>query len=190
MTDQISSSDIPAQIGILEIRRHIPVLYTFCKICKTPQTKVTVFTTKELYLRLTTYLKDIDNYNFLIKEEKQSIRSFLKKVEKYCNEKIDVLFVNTIHETLLDLLCYIRFNPKSKKVLVVHHVNAWLRPKLVFDPFHPIRTADTNAASVLIKQFIFPKFDAINVIYHPLRDFIKENINYEKKIFTFPTSFL
>ncbi len=188
MSEKISSSKFPAEIGILEIRRHIPVLYTFCKICNTSKTKVTVFTTKELYHRLKTYLKDLDQYTFVIKEEKESIRSFLKRVERYCNEKIDVLFVNTIHETLLDLLCYLRFNPKSKKILVVHHVNAWLRPKIVCNLLHPIRTADTNAATLLIKQFIFPKFDAINVIYHPLKDFIKENKLYEKNVFTLPTS--
>ncbi|MBN2602550.1 MAG: glycosyltransferase [Candidatus Thermoplasmatota archaeon] len=188
MSEHISFSKNPAEIGILEIRRHIPVLYTFCKICNTPKTKVTVFTTKDLYHRLKTYLKELDQYTFVIKEEKESIRSFLKRVEKYCDEKIDVLFVNTIHETLLDLLCYLRFNPKSKKILVVHHVNAWLRPKLVCNFLHPIRTADTNASTLLIKQFIFPKFDAINVIYHPLRDFIKENTLYEKEVFTLPTS--
>lgn len=188
MADQISSSTFPSEIGILEIRRHVPVLYTFCKICKTPETKVTIFTTKDLYLRLTTYLKDTEQYNFVIKDEKESIKSFLKRVETYCNEKIDVLFVNTIHETFLDLFCYLRFDPKCKKILVVHHVNAWIRPKLVFNPLHPIRTADTNAATLLIKQFIFPKFDAINVIYHPLKTFIKENTNYEKNVFTIPTS--
>jgi glycosyltransferase involved in cell wall biosynthesis len=188
MSEKISSSKFPAEIGILEIRRHIPVLYTFCKICNTPKTKVTVFTTQGLYHRLKTYLKDMDQYTFVIKEENESIRSFLKRVERYCNEKIDVLFVNTIHETLLDLLCYLGFNPKSKKILVVHHVNAWLRPKIVCNFLHPIRTADTNAATFFIKQFIFPKFDAINVIYHPLKDFIKENTLYEKNLFTLPTS--
>ena len=151
---------------------------------------MTIFTTKELYLRLETYLteKDKKNYDIILKEDNETFRSFVKRVETICNKKIDVLFINTIHETLLDLICYLGFNPKSKTILLIHHVNAWLKPRLIFGIKHPIRTADTNLASMLIRRFIFPKFDAINVIYHPLKDHIRANTDYEKEIFTLPTS--
>jgi hypothetical protein len=99
-----------------------------------------------------------------------------------------LLFINTIHETFLDLFCYLGFNPKSKTILLIHHVNAWLNPYLIFDIKHPIKTIDTNAASILISKFIFPKFDAINVIYHPLKEYIKKKTDYKKKIFTLPSS--
>ena len=184
------TSKRPVEIGIFEIRRHIPILYTFSRICKTSDTNVTIFTTKELYLRLETYLteKDKKNYDIILKEDNETFRSFVKRVETICNKKIDVLFINTIHETLLDLICYLGFNPKSKTILLIHHVNAWLKPRLIFDIKHPIRTADTNLASMLIHRFIFPKFGAINVIYHPLKDHIRANTDYEKEIFTLPTS--
>ena len=184
------TSKRPVEIGIFEIRRHIPILYTFSRICKTSSTNVTIFTTKELYLRLETYLteKDKKNYDIILKEDNETFRSFVKRVETICNKKIDVLFINTIHETLLDLICYLGFNPKSKTILLIHHVNAWLKPRLIFGIKHPIRTADTNLASMLIHRFIFPKFDAINVIYHPLKDYIRTNTDYEKEIFTLPTS--
>jgi len=184
------TSKRPVEIGIFEIRRHIPILYTFSRICKTSSTNVTIFTTKELYLRLETYLteKDKKDYDIILKEDNETFRSFVKRVETICNKKIDVLFINTIHETLLDLICYLGFNPKSKTILLIHHVNAWLKPRLIFGIKHPIRTADTNLASMLIHRFIFPKFDAINVIYHPLKDYIRSNTDYEKEIFTLPTS--
>ena len=184
------TSKRPVEIGIFEIRRHIPILYTFSRICKTSSTNVTIFTTKELYLRLETYLtgKDKKNYDIILKKDNEAFRSFVKRVETICNKKIDVLFINTIHETLLDLICYLGFNPKSKTILLIHHVNAWLKPRLIFDIKHPIRTADTNLASMLIRRFIFPKFDAINVIYHPLKEYIRANTDYEKEIFTLPTS--
>jgi len=178
------------EIGIFEIRRHIPILYTFSRICKTSNTNVTIFTTKELYLRLETYLSDKNkkNYDIILKEDNETFHSFVKRVETICNKKIDVLFINTIHETLLDLVCYLGFNPKSKTILLIHHVNAWLKPRLIFVIKHPIRTVDTNLASMLIRRFILNKFDAINVIYHPLKEYIRANTNYEKKIFTLPTS--
>jgi len=185
-----STSKHPMEIGILEIRRHLPILYTFSRICKTNNTNVTIFTTKELYLRLETYLteKDKKNYDIILKEDNETFRSFVKRVETICDKKIDVLFVNTIHETFLDIVCYLGFKPKSNTILVIHHVNAWLKQRLIFNIKHPIRTADTNLSSMLIHIFILNKFDAINVIYQPLKEYIRANTNYEKKIFTLPTS--
>jgi len=160
----------------------------FSRICKTKNTNVTIFTTKEIFSRLETYLKDKENYDIILKKNNESTHSFLKHVEHICDHKIDLLFINTIHETLLDLIYYLKFNPKSKTILLIHHVNAWLKPKLIFNIKHPMRTIDTNLSSALIHKFIFPKFDAINVIYHPLKDHIRANTDYEKEIFTLPTS--
>jgi len=190
ITENNLTSKRPIEIGILEIRRHIPILYTFSRICKTSNTNVTIFTTKELYLRLETYLTDKNkkNYDIILKEDNETFRSFVKRVETICDKKIDVLFINTIHETLLDLICYLGFKPKSNTILLIHHVNAWLKHRLILNIKHPIRTADTNLASMLIHRFILNKFDAINVIYHPLKEYIRTNTNYEKKIFTLPTS--
>jgi len=175
------------EIGILEIRRHVSILYTFSKICKTKNTNVTIFTTKELFSQLKLYLKDTKNYDIILKEDNESFYSFLKRVESICNEKIDLLFINTIHETVSDLLCYINFRPKSKMIVIVHHANAWFKPRLVFKMNHIIRTMDSNLSSALI-NIIFPRFDAINVIYAPVKDYIIKNTNYTKEIFTLPTS--
>jgi hypothetical protein len=175
------------EIGILEVRRHIPVLHTYMKICKTKNTKVTVFTTKELLARLNKYEFEKEKFNFVIKKERESISKFLKRVEKICNKKIDILIVNTIHETIFDLIGYLSFNPKCKKILVVHHINAWLKPHLVFKPFNLVITLDSNISVALIK-FILPKFDAISVIYKPMKDYILSNFDFNKEIFILPTS--
>jgi hypothetical protein len=132
--------------------------------------------------------KDRKNYDIILKQDTENIFSFMKRVETICNNKIDILLINTIHETLLDLIYYLKFNPKSKTILLIHHVNAWMKPRLIFNIKHPIRTIDTNLSSALIRNFIFPKFDAINVIYYPLKDHIRANTDYEKEIFTLPTS--
>ncbi|GAI85414.1 unnamed protein product, partial [marine sediment metagenome] len=78
------------QIGILELHYHVKYLYTKAKICKTKETNVTIFTTKEIYEKLTTYLKNTSEYDFVLKEKDESINSFLKKVKKICDEKIDL----------------------------------------------------------------------------------------------------
>ena len=67
------------EIGILEIRRHIPVLYTFMNVCKTNKTNVTVFTTKELYSRLESYNFNLKQFNFIIKKDRENLSGFLKR---------------------------------------------------------------------------------------------------------------
>ncbi len=176
------------EIGILEVRRHVPILYSFAKICKTNNTNVTIFTTKKLFSRLETYLKNKEEYKIVLKKDCETIPSFLKRVKKICNTKIDLLFINTIHETFFDLICYLKFDLKCKTILLVHHVNAWLKPSIVFKMSHPIRSIDTNLSSVLISKFVFPKFDAVNVIYSPIKDYIVTNTDYKGDIFTLPTS--
>ncbi len=181
------SKDTLKEIGILEIERHPPVLASFSKIFKTEKTNVTIFTTNKILERIKVQIKNLDDYKIITKNEKQTNFSFLKKVQDYCDKNIDLLFVNTIHETILDLPFYLNFNPKCKKILTIHHANAWLNPKIVFKPKKMIKTIDTNLSSALIK-LILPKYDAINVIYPPIKKYIQNNFDYTKKIFTFPSS--
>ena len=176
------------EIGIYETVRHVPVLYNYMKICKTKKTNVTLFLSEHIYSRLLQNDFDKNDFNFVIKKNNESIYAFVKRVKEYCNENIDILFVNTIHETLSDLIKFINFDLKCKTVLTVHHANAWIKPKLVVNPLKPLMTGDTLIGVPLIKNFIFPYFDAINVIYKPLRKYIYDNMNYQKEIFTFPTS--
>ena len=79
------------QIGILEIHYHVKFLHTMIKICKTKKTNLTVFTTKEIFSRLKIYLDDMSQYTFVIKEETESLSAFINRVEKICNDRIDLL---------------------------------------------------------------------------------------------------
>ncbi len=182
-------SKSPLEIGILETyNSHIPIIYSFSKICKTKNTNVTIFTTKESFSRLETYLRDKEKCDIILKKDNESPYSFLKRVEHICNQKIDLLFINTIKEKSIDLAFYLNFRPKCKMILTVHHANAWLKPRLIFNIKHIIRTIDTNLSSALTSKFILPKFDAINVIYPPIKDYILTRTDYSKEIFTLPTS--
>jgi hypothetical protein len=176
-------------IGIIEVHCHIKYLYTICRICKTKNTNVTIFTTKDLIDRLKGYLENIDHYDIVLKNENEGINSFLKRVEKICNEKIDILFVNTFQVTNFYLPRYFGFNPKCKKIITVHTANAWLNQKPVINLKKPILTLDTNVSSFIVRRFILPKYDAINVLYSPIKDYILKETDYSKKIFTLPFNF-
>ena len=176
-------------IGILEIHFHLKFLHTTMKICKTKDTKVTVFTTKNLLKRLETYLDDKSNYEFILKDDDETAYSFLKRVEKICNERIDLLLVNTIQISTLRIPFFLRFRPKSKMILTVHMANHWLKAKFAFNIRSIFRSLDVAFSILLIRLILLRKYDAINVIYPPIKDFVKNETNYKKEVFTLPFNF-
>jgi len=177
------------EIGILEIHFHVKFLHTMMRICKTKNTNVTVFTTKKLFSRIETYLDDKSKYNIVLKEDDESINSFLKRAEKICNEKIDILFVNTIQMSCINLPHYFRLKPKSKMILTIHTANHWLKKKFAFNPKNIFRSTDATISTFLARNFILPKFDAINVVYPPIKDYVQKNTDYKKPVFTLPFNF-
>jgi hypothetical protein len=178
--------NILKNIGILETHCHVTFLHTMVKICKTKDTNVTVFVTKDIYSRLENYLENKENYEFVIKKENESLHSFLKRIEKICNEKIDLLFINTFQQTVFFLPRYFGFNPKCKTIMTMHTVNAWLKPKPVFNIKKIVSTLDTNLSAFISNKFLLKKFDALNVIYPPIKDYILGETTYNKKVFTLP----
>ena len=104
-------------IGILETHFHVKFLYTMMRICKIKDTNVTVFTTQKIYSRIETYLDEKSKYEIILKEDSESLGTFLKRVEKICNKKIDLLFINTIQMSSINIPPYISFKPKVKMIL-------------------------------------------------------------------------
>jgi len=176
-------------IGILEFHCHVKYLYTLAKICKTENTKVTIFTTKDLYYKLTTYIKNIKDFDVVLKDEDESLNVFFQRVEKICNDKIDLLFINTIQKTMLDFPLFFKFKPNCKMILTIHTANAWFYKKPSIDCKKIFRTIDTNVSTFFGRKIILPKFNAINVIYSPIKDFILNKTPYNKPVFTFPFGF-
>jgi len=176
-------------IGILELHYHIKYLYTTAKIFKTKKTDVTIFVTKEIYDKLSEYLKNMDEYKFVIKKTEESIDKYLKRIEKKCSNDIDILFVNTIQKSMIDLPHYKKFNPDCKKILTIHVANSWFSSKPGFDlrKFH--LTLDSHLSTYYAKKHVLLKYDGINVIYPPIKQWIRNNTDYQKPIYTIPFGF-
>lgn len=174
------------EIGILEYHYHSIYFYTLAKVCNTVKTHVTLFTTQEIYSLIEGHLENKDQYTIIIKDESESIGSFLKKVESTCSEKIDLLFVNTIQESLKDLPHYFNFKPNCKMILTVHDANTWMNHKLTFEIKRPFRTLDSLISALIIQKIVLPRFMGINVVYPPIKDYIINNNFYKKDVFTFP----
>ena len=73
----ISNSELSIEIGTLEIRRHVPILYTFSRIFKMKNTNVSLFPAQQLFSWLKTYLKDIQSYNIGLKKELRFKQKYL-----------------------------------------------------------------------------------------------------------------
>jgi len=181
--------EMKKNIGILEYHYHTKYLYTVAKIVKTKNTNVTIFTTPDLFTKLKTYIKNLDDYEIVLKEKNESLNLFLKRVQKICSEKIDLLFVNTIQETILDLPRFMNFKPDCKMILTIHSVNSWfsMKPEVNFKKI--FRTVDTNISKIIGRFFVLPKFNAINVIYSPIKDYLEEKMDYKRPVFTIPFGF-
>jgi len=68
-------------------------------------------------------------------------------------------------------------------------VNHWMKAKFSTNFRNPFRCIDANASMFFIKRSILPNFDAISVIYSPLKEFIKQNTNYSKPVYVLPFNF-
>ena len=181
-------------IGIFEIKHHHVYLSNICKICKIENSEVTVFTTEHVISKAKYLLKEIPQIKFVIKKDSESYTAFFRKVECICNTKIDLLFVNTIQGNLLDLFHFLNFSPKCKSILTIHNVNLWLKPKISLKikngARYPALVRSVNSIiSSAMKHLILQKYDAINLLYPPMKDYILRNTNYKKDIYTIPHSF-
>ncbi|MEM4258729.1 MAG: glycosyltransferase family 4 protein [Candidatus Thermoplasmatota archaeon] len=176
-------------IGILEYHYHAIYLYTLARVCKTNKTTVTIFTTKKIFSLIEPHLSHKEDYTIILKEDHESINHFLKRVQTYCNEHIDLLFVNTIQETLKDLPHFLTFQTRCPMILTIHDANTWLKPTITIDLRKPIRTLDTILSTILIKKMILDKYAAINVVYPLIKDYITQHTTYTKPVFTIPFNF-
>jgi len=111
------------------------------------------------------------------------VRSY--EVMNIIGRKLDLLFVNSIQDTMRDVIHWLRFKKPCKSLLTIHNVNSVLKfPNL--DIKKPIRSLDTLLTYLAFKFIVLPKFDAIIVLDKKLKDYIIKNKLYSKPIFVIP----
>jgi len=67
--------------------------------------------------------------------------------------------------------------------------NHWLKAKFAFNIRNIFRSLDVAFSIILIRLILLRKYDAINVIYPPIKDFIKNETSYKKEVYTIPFNF-
>lgn len=183
----INKQNDRVHIGILEVRRHPAVLHSFCSICNTMNTRVTVFTIPRIFNRLQTLMKDPSQFHFIVKKKNQRLLSFLRQIKKYSEQHLDLLFVNTIHETWYDLFHFSKFNPDVLKILTIHHVNAWLDPTDHLNEMNSLQKINVHMMKSSM-QTILSYYDGLNVIYSPLKHYVEDTLKYQGPVFVIPSA--
>ena len=185
------------RIGVFEAKYLIHGLGGKCKMFNTGRDEITVFTSREIADQIKQEL-NTEEYEWVIKREDQSGYSFLKEVEKICNERIDLLFVNTVTRVTPFLL----FNPECKKILRIHNSNYWFKWTQSYKKYYQFAVSEgkpqysgimeyldplVNAAmGPFARKIIMHRYDALSVEYQPLKKYITDSFHYTRNIYVIP----
>lgn len=151
-------------IGVMELHADAEIIFYEASLAKYCNANVTIFTTKLQYERVLPFFKnDKDDYTWIIQQEGEKLPGFLKRIEEYCNNKIDLLFANTFYVFPHHQIYYYLFRPKSKIVQVAGRIEYW------FGEWYPLKFNSIKEfiLSILfnISQFIrkrtLPKLDGL-----------------------------
>ncbi len=137
----------------MELFADVELIHSEATLALRANANVTIFTSLMGYERVSPFFETrLNDCHWVIKPEKDSLSRFLTKVERYCDEKIDLLFLNTFYVLPHQQLLYYFFRPKCTTVQVACRVESW------FGELQPIRnkSAKTFILSVLhnISQLI------------------------------------
>src|SRR3990172_8273897 len=122
------------KIGVMELYADAENIYNEASLAKYCNASVTIYTTSFLHDRVLPFFKnDLDDYNWIIQQKEETLLSFLKRIEKHCNNEIDLLLMNSFDLLPHHQALYYLFRPKCKVVHVAGRIEKF------FGEWHPIR---------------------------------------------------
>ena len=166
-------------IGIVETHYHSEFIHTLVQIFK--KENITVYTTHDVYKELDDKSKDV---HFVFKHTQQSTKDFISTIP---TQVFDLLFVNTIQPSMVDLPNWKHFKPKGKSILTLHNLNAWNNHK-----FHLRKNLAHSLDSYIVSFYtkkILKKFTHINVVYPVMTDLAQKYFGATHKILSIPFAF-
>jgi glycosyltransferase involved in cell wall biosynthesis len=158
------------------------------RIADTNGSVVTVFTTQDIQEKIKDELASSETeINWIVAEPDESEREFLQRIEPLCEQRLDVLIVNTISGSAPQLYTYVRFDPDCPKLLWIYNVRTWLEPKLC-TPLGFKKLLDYNSRT-FFRRLILWNYDGLLVQYSPWKRYIEQETNYNRPVYSFPRIF-
>ncbi len=160
---------------------HCEYAYTLIKLFETEYSQIVLFLSKGLYTELSRNFEGVSSdVIFFVKDDEESIYGFLKKNREVLNE-LDLFISDEIH--FAPRVWRLPFIPKLKcyKILTLHNVNIWLKPKLKFNIKYFVK--------MLIRMYLLRTFDGISVFSNNMKRYVLQYTNYGNEVFVTPFSF-
>ena len=151
-------------IGVMELHCHPEAIYSVASLAKYCNTDVTIFTTKLQHEKALPFFKgNQDDYVWVLQQDGETLLSFLKRIERHCSNRIDLLFVNTFYVLPHRQIYYYFFRPQCKTVHMVGRVEC------LFGKWKPIDISSLRSfifsiaynISQIIRKRTLPMFDGI-----------------------------
>ena len=181
-----------ARTGLIEITTRNHELSGLCQISHTKRNKVTVFTTTTLFPQVEEELGGkIDDYEWILNEDNESTYSYLKRIEKICTDRIDLVIINTFRNWE-----FMFFRPKCKMLAFIDNLNHWFRdtkslPIYIKKAMNRTNIMNTSPMASAItgpfmRRIALSHLDGVIVEYPPFKQYILDNFNYKGKIYFMP----
>jgi hypothetical protein len=174
------------RVGVAEFEDHLVFVDTLCRILKCGKIETHLFTTEKIFARLRPLMGSLlDEIKVITKNNDESWKSFVDRLNVYCSAHTDFVFVQTMQEDWRRLPAYARFRPRCPTALITARYTDWFgtkfgitssRPKLVFG----------HNFTVFWKRKIKKNFSSY--VFHSPETvpFIKEKFKEEKPLFSIP----
>ena len=175
-------------IGVMELHCHPEAIYSVASLAKYCNTDVTIFTTKLQHEKALPFFKgNQDDYVWVLQQDGETLLSFLKRIERHCSNRIDLLFVNTFYVLPHRQIYYYFFRPQCKTVHMVGRVEC------LFGKWKPIDISSLRSfifsiaynISQIIRKRTLPMFDGIWVENRDAYNYAI-SAGYKKKIACLP----
>lgn len=175
----------PRTVGIYDVSAHRHILAYLCKMAATDCNQVIVFTTEVNYDAIEPELETIvGDINWVLKSESQSLGNYLQTVEGIADERLEALMVSAVFGSMRQLFHYASFDPDCQKIVWIFNANRWLNADFA------LKRGFRGNLHLLFRRRILKNYDAINVEYPPMEEFIEEATDYDRPVFTLmPTLF-
>jgi len=181
-----------ARIGLIEIRAMNHELSGLCKISRSPGNEVTVFTTRRLFPHVRDeFWGNTEGYEWVLDSESESTRAYLGRIERVCNQQVDLVIVNSLRDWEFML-----FRPRCKVLAFVDDLNWWFRDTRSFRTYvrklASLRNVTDNRVIVnavtgpLVRRAILSHLDGVIVEYPPFRQHLLESLGYRGRVYSIP----
>jgi glycosyltransferase involved in cell wall biosynthesis len=178
-------------IAVMELHADIELIYSEAALAKYCNATVTIFTTKFIYDRVVPHFNgNEDNYTWILQKKEETLKCFLKRIEKYCDKKIDLLLMNTCYVFPHQQIFYYLFRPKCKIVQVACRVEYW------FGEWQPINCLTiksfiisiTNNIGQFIRKRALSRYDGLWVENKEASNYAISS-GYKRKVACVPVHF-